>query len=58
MINFVFMLKFDIILLYYPLKINIKTKLIITLIMSYQFQALIQRIDTEFYCGSRGMVYK
>ena len=38
-------------------KINIKTKLIITLTISYQFEALIQRIDTEFYCGSRGMVF-
>ena len=37
--------------------INIKTKLIITLTISYQFQTLIQRIDTEFYCGSRGMVF-
>ena len=36
---------------------NIKTKLIITLTISYQFQALIQQIDTEFYCGSRGMVF-
>ena len=25
--------------------------------ISYQFQTLIQRIDTEFYCGSRGMVF-
>ena len=38
-------------------KFNIKTKLIITLTISYQFQTLIQRIDTEFDCGSRGMVY-
>ena len=37
---------------------SIKTKLIITLTISYQFQTLIQRIDTEFYCGSRGMVFK
>ena len=37
--------------------LNIKIKLIITLAISYQFQTLIQRIDTEFYCGSRGMVY-
>ena len=36
---------------------NIKTKLIITLTISYQFQTLIQRIDTEFYRGSRGMVF-
>ena len=35
-----------------------KTKMIITLKISYQFQTLIQRIDTEFYCVSRGMVYK
>ena len=35
---------------------NIKAKLIITLTISYQFQTLIQRIDTEFLRGSRGMV--
>ena len=35
---------------------NIKTKLIITLTISYPFQTLIQRVDPEFYCGSRGMV--
>ena len=32
--------------------------MIITLTISYQFQTLIQRIDTEFDCGSRGMVLK
>ena len=37
---------------------NIKTKLTITVTMSYQFQTLIPRIDPEFYCGSRGMVLK
>ena len=25
--------------------------------ISYQFQTLVQRIDTEFYRGSRGMVF-
>ena len=35
-----------------------KTKLIITRTISYQFQTLIQRIDTEFYRGSRGTVFK
>ena len=51
---------FDIIFRLYILisYFNIKTKLIITLTISYQFQTLIQRIDTEFYCGSRGMVFK
>ena len=33
-----------------------KTQLIVTRTISYQFQTLIQRIDTEFYCGSRGMI--
>ena len=37
-------------------KFNRKTKLIITLSISYQFQTFTQQIDTEFYCGSRGMV--
>ena len=32
--------------------------MIITITISYQFQTLIQRIDPEFYYGSRGMVYR
>ena len=37
--------------------LNKKSKVIITSTISYQFQTLIPRIDPEFYCGSRGMVY-
>ena len=45
----------DIILFYY---VYIKTQLIITLTISYQFQTPIPRIDPELYCSSRGRVLK
>ena len=41
---------------YYFKHIYIKTTLIITLTISYQFQTLIERIDTDFYCGSRAVL--
>ena len=58
-----FLYEFSITLLDFPFYIllkdfNIKTKLVITLTISYQFQTLIPRIDPEFYCGSRGMGFK
>ena len=41
----------------YPIKTYTKYA-IITLMISYQFHTLIPRIDPEFHCGSRGMVFK
>ena len=37
---------------------NLKTQLTTTLTILYQIRKLIQWIDTEFYCGSRGMFFK